>query len=95
MQGHLRQQYDIIFLDLGLPGMNGLGLAREIRKNPVYKDIPIIAATAFIGQEYNTDYFEAGFNDALFKPVTLEALQQCLDKYVRHYHETMHLNEDH
>ena len=42
------QSYDLVFLDLKMPGMNGVETLREIRK--LNKDIPVYIVTAFYGE---------------------------------------------
>ena len=42
------QNYDLVFLDLKMPGMNGVETLREIRK--LNKDIPVYIVTAFYGE---------------------------------------------
>ena len=37
---------DLVFMDIGLPGKDGVAITKEIRKNPLHKSLPIIALTA-------------------------------------------------
>ena len=39
-------RYNLIILDLMLPGISGLDICREIRENPTNKDVPVIVLTA-------------------------------------------------
>ena len=43
---HLKNRYDLILLDLQMPGMDGLEVMHQLRNNDTWKDIPIIALTA-------------------------------------------------
>lgn len=58
--------YDIILMDIHMPGISGLQATREIRK--FNKTIPIIALTAISIDESKDDFFEAGCNDVITKP---------------------------
>jgi CheY-like chemotaxis protein len=59
----------VILLDIGLPGMNGYEVCRELRRNPQFEKTMIIAQTGW-GQDRDREmaYF-AGFNYHLVKPL--------------------------
>ena len=64
------QNYDLVFLDLKMPGMNGVETLREIRK--LNKDIPVYIVTAFYGEFFEelTHMAEQGVEfEVLNKPV--------------------------
>lgn len=69
----LRQQtIPVMFLDLNLPGMNGLDLCRRIRAtNPMAQ---IFAFTGYVSLFELADCREAGFDDYFIKPVNLSTL---------------------
>jgi CheY-like chemotaxis protein len=70
---------DIILLDLGMPGMDGLTVARLIRQQPGGVAIRIIALTGW-GQERDRQRTrEAGMSEHLVKPVDPEALLALLE----------------
>jgi CheY-like chemotaxis protein len=73
-------QPDVILLDLGLPGMNGYEVCRELRRNPMFADTLIIAQTGW-GEERNREmaYF-AGFNHHFVKPLKPDDLAGLLAK---------------
>lgn len=69
---------DVIMLDIGLPGMNGYEVCRELRNDPAFKDTMMIAQTGW-GQERDRQQArEAGFDHHLVKPVELEKLTELL-----------------
>jgi PAS domain S-box-containing protein len=69
---------DVILLDIGLPGMNGYDLCRELRKDPLFKDTLLIAQTGW-GQERDRQLAKlAGFDHYLVKPVNVEQLNGLL-----------------
>lgn len=73
-----RIQPDVIMLDIGLPGMSGYDVCRELRKNPAFKDTLIIAQTGW-GQKRDREMAqEAGFNHHLVKPLNLQDLTALL-----------------
>ena len=69
---------DVILLDIGLPGMNGYDLCRELRKDNRFKETLIIAQTGW-GQERDRQLAkEAGFDQHLVKPLNFEQLAELL-----------------
>jgi CheY-like chemotaxis protein len=69
---------DLVFLDIGLPGMSGHDVAREIRRTAALRQVVLIALTGWGSQNDQRLSQEAGFDQHLTKPVTLEALEQAL-----------------
>ena len=66
--------YDLIFMDIQMPEMNGLDATRNIRalKNPWASSIPIIAMTADAFSENVTECLNAGMNGHIAKPVDIK-----------------------
>ena len=73
------RQFDIIFMDLGLPGLDGLGATREVRLLGI--KTPIIALTANAYEEDRRACLQAGMNDFLTKPIELVALKHRLQTW--------------
>ncbi|WP_170932601.1 response regulator [Desulfosporosinus sp. FKB] len=71
---------DVVFCDIGLPGMNGFEVATEIRKDDHLKDIYLIALSGYSQPEDLEKSKEAGLNCHLAKPVDLDKLKDILDK---------------
>ncbi|ACA58687.1 LytR/AlgR family response regulator transcription factor [Candidatus Desulforudis audaxviator] len=66
--------YDVIFLDIRMPGISGIGLARELRTQ---KNAPVVVfVTAY--EEYALDAFGVGAVDYLIKPVTEKRLSEVI-----------------
>jgi CheY-like chemotaxis protein len=74
-----RQRYDVILMDVQMPGMDGLEAARHIRDEwPVEERPRIIAVTASALHEDREACLSAGMDDFLSKPVLLEDLRLAL-----------------
>lgn len=73
-----RQNYDIVFMDVQMPEMDGLEAARRIRAFPPSERPWIIAMTAFALQGDSERCLEAGMDDYLSKPVRLEEIERVL-----------------
>lgn len=67
---------DIVFLDIGMPGMNGLEAAEHIRRSE--RDLPFVYITAY--SDYAIEAFELNALDYLLKPVNLQRLTRTLDR---------------
>jgi len=73
--------YDIILMDINMPGMDGLETTRAIRGLDNYKDIPIIALTGNADPETRRDCQDAGMNDYVTKPFKQTNLFETLDRW--------------
>ena len=74
----LAWQPDVVLLDLGLPGLNGLEVATRIRRQPMRKNIVLVALTGY-GQETDRQRsHEAGFDHHLVKPADFGVVQKIL-----------------
>jgi PAS domain S-box-containing protein len=76
-------QFDIIFMDIQMPVMNGYEATTEIRKIESYISTPIIALTAgtVIGEKEKC--LEMGMNDYLSKPIIKGSLEQIISTWVK------------
>jgi two-component system, sensor histidine kinase len=72
---------DVIISDIGLPGLDGFEVARELRRNPVTAAVVLVALTGY-GQPHDRQHaLEAGFDHFLTKPADPTALQQLLARH--------------
>ena len=75
--------YDIIFMDIGLGDMNGFEVADNIHKKAVINlRTPIVALTAHSEESYKELAERSGMVGFITKPLSLEAIQGILDKYL-------------
>ena len=74
MRAAAEGSYELIFMDIQMPEMNGLDATRAIRKldNPWASSIPIVAMTADAFSENVTECLEAGMNGHIAKPVDIK-----------------------
>ena len=77
--------YDMIFMDLNMPIMDGYEAAKSIRgsKKPDASDIPILAVTANAMAKDIVKVHEAGMNERITKPVQRELLYQTMEKFCK------------
>ncbi len=75
-------QYDLIFMDVQMPKMDGYTATREIRtlKNNRKANIPIIAMTANAFDEDKRKSYESGMDGHISKPINIEAIAKVLDE---------------
>lgn len=76
------QSFDLIFMDMRMPNMDGLEATRNIRRLPnVPSDLPIIALTANAFDDDRNACFDSGMNDFMTKPVSAEELSEMVTRW--------------
>src|SRR5262249_5450356 len=71
---------NVILLDIGLPGLNGYEVARQIRSHLPDGDLTLVALTGWGREEDRRRAEEAGFDAHLVKPLDFDALEKILEK---------------
>ena len=80
--------YDLIFMDMRMPNMDGLEATRKIRAmSNVSKGLPIIALTANAFDDDRNACFDSGMNDFMTKPVSAEELSEMVKTWTKNLAE--------
>ena len=79
-----KHHYDLIFMDIGLPGMNGYEITRRIRSQELSKGthIPIIALTAHADSQNQQLCLDSAMNAIVTKPLRREKARDVLDEFI-------------
>jgi PAS domain S-box-containing protein len=78
--------YSLILMDMQMPEMDGLEATRQLRANPNFSHLPILAMTANAFSEDSQRCFEAGMDDFVSKPVDPKVLYTALLKWLPRKH---------
>lgn len=82
VQMALEKEYDMILMDIQMPGMDGFAASREIRRQLQMKKQPIIIALTASSLDGDKERFlEAGMEGCLIKPIEAADLEEVLLKY--------------
>jgi two-component system, sensor histidine kinase and response regulator len=80
----LKNGYDILFVDIGLPDMAGFELIKKIREFDDHSaHIPIIVLTGYSDDEDRKLFFRVGANEVVIKPVDKDNLSKLLNRYIK------------
>ena len=86
-QGAQPPPFDIVFMDLQMPEMDGFTATKLLRADPRFQTLPIIAMTAHALVEERQRCLDAGMNDHVSKPIDPDALFATLARWVKPRHE--------
>lgn len=75
-----REHPDLILMDIGMPNRSGISATYRIRKDPILRDIPIIAITGFVAADLHQDALKAGCIECLTKPVDDRHLANLIER---------------
>lgn len=75
-------KFDLILMDLQMPGMDGFETLTRLRKLPDYLDTPVLAVTANCSSDYRDKCLRYGMGGFLSKPVQSRELVQAVEKYL-------------
>lgn len=76
-----KNPYDLIFVDLNIPGVSGYDLLVKVRKNRKTKKIPVVVISAMPEGSLVDEVLKAGATLFLEKPVALNELYSVIEKY--------------
>jgi CheY-like chemotaxis protein len=74
----IRENPDVILMDLTLPLMDGFAAAKLIRQNERLKHVPIIAITAHQEHDFRSDAKASGFDAYVTKPIDVNWLKELI-----------------
>ncbi len=73
-----RTRPDVVFLDIGMPGMSGYEVATKLRADAQLRDVYLIALTGWGEDDARVRALEAGFDRHVTKPAEPDAIEQIL-----------------
>ncbi|MBU2488980.1 MAG: response regulator [Proteobacteria bacterium] len=73
---------DLILMDVGLPGMDGIEALKIIRSTPAGEKVPALALTGYASDQDRKHLLSQGFDGYLAKPFDLPKLLSILSKYL-------------
>lgn len=81
----------LILLDLNMPKKDGREVLKEIKSNPVFKDIPVIVLSTSKTEEDVIRSYNLGVNSFIAKPVTFESLVKIVRELGHYWFELVEL----
>jgi CheY-like chemotaxis protein len=72
------QAVDLMLLDISMPDLCGEDLCRQLRADPAFAKLPIVAYTAHAMQVDIDRFLASGFNAVLIKPITMQSLKDVV-----------------
>lgn len=75
------KSYDLVFVDLNIPGVSGFEMLQKIKKDRKTKKIPVIVISAMPEDSLVEDVLKAGAQLFLEKPVALDELYSVIEKF--------------
>lgn len=73
----------LILMDIKLPGMDGVEAAAAIKQDPDTTEIPIVALSAYISEEWQQKAFDAGIRTYLTKPAPPQTIRETIKLIVK------------
>ena len=74
---------NLIIMDLGLPGMNGIETTAKLKRDPKISHIPVVAYTAWRAEDYREKAEDAGMGAYLTKPAPRKILQEVIQRFLQ------------
>ncbi len=75
---------DVVFLDVNMPGVDGIEICRYLRRDPITANVPIVVVSANSEQGYKDAASAAGANSYLVKPAMMSDLENTLVQVMPH-----------
>lgn len=74
--------FDLVLMDIGLPGMDGKQATRLLRQRPAFRDSPILALTAHAISAEQSIILDSGVDDIITKPIDETAFLETINRYL-------------
>jgi CheY-like chemotaxis protein len=71
---------DLMLVDLGMPQVNGLQVARQVRQDPELVNTSLIALTGYADASHREEAIAAGFDECLIKPLPMDKMLALLER---------------
>jgi CheY-like chemotaxis protein len=71
---------DVIFMDINMPGVDGIEVLRFLRRDPLTAKVPVVIVTAEEAESIKRAAYGAGANAFLIKPPTVEDIETALQR---------------
>ncbi|MDV3503386.1 ATP-binding protein [Marinobacter sp. M-5] len=81
LQAMENRTYDMVLMDCQMPVMDGYEATRQIRENPAWKTLPVIAVTANVMQGDRENCLASGMNDYITKPYNRNDLKAVIERW--------------
>ncbi|MEH6681279.1 MAG: response regulator [Sediminicola sp.] len=91
LMGSILNLPELIFLDLNMPGMNGLDCLRAIRESAKFKHIPVIMLSTSSSEMNIKESMSLGANGYITKPSSFLQLRTVLEKSISEFVDRVHL----
>jgi CheY-like chemotaxis protein len=76
-----KESYDLIVMDIMMPGIDGIETTRIIKSKAGYEKTPVIALTAYAMKGDRERLIEVGFDDYIPKPIDIPEFMRIIGKY--------------
>ena len=88
-----KADFDLILLDVMMPGMDGYQICEKLKASPRWRDVPVVFLTARVDAESITKGFEVGGVDYITKPFHANELLARVKNHIQLYHAKIFLNQ--
>lgn len=78
-----KESPDLVLLDIQLPGVDGVSVAKALRANEATRHIKIIALTAYAMKGDREMFLQKGFDGYIAKPVTVKVFLEAINGYLK------------